>query len=49
MNTFLKIIGTITMIYGAFVHDIFPLTLGGFALLEARIISLSYKVDEFKK
>ncbi|WP_176112545.1 hypothetical protein [Bacillus mycoides] len=49
MNTFLKIIGMITMIYGAFVHDIFYLTLGGFTVLESSINSLSYKIDEFKK
>ncbi|ADH06305.1 hypothetical protein [Bacillus thuringiensis] len=49
MNTFLKIIGIVSMIYGAFAHDIFYLTLGGFTVLESYINSLSEKIDELKQ
>lgn len=49
MNTFFKIIGMAVMIYGAFTHDIYYLALGGFAILEAHINSLSYKIDELKQ
>ncbi|WP_179861938.1 hypothetical protein [Bacillus wiedmannii] len=48
MNTFFKIVGIMMMFYGAFTHNTHSLALGGIVLLEARINSLSNRVDELK-